>query len=106
MIDRNTPSDPRLQERRGDLMGRNALFFAIALLTALALVAGVLIALAPPSSGPGSSPSPLSSPSIPSIHASPSGSPVGQLFRVVLLADDDRGLDPIVGPVPVRSRLT
>ncbi len=43
VIDRNTPSDPRLQERRGDLLGRNALLFATALLLILAVGAFVLL---------------------------------------------------------------
>lgn len=52
MIDRNTPSDPRLQERRGDLLGRNALLFATVLLVVLAVTAFVLLG-GFPRGGPG-----------------------------------------------------
>lgn len=71
--DRNTPNDP-LHDRRGDLMGRNAILFAVALLAAIAAVAVVLIAFRPQDSVAQPSPSLSPSPSV-RLSSATSGSP-------------------------------
>ena len=89
MIDRNTPSDPRLRERRGDLVGWCAVGFAGLVLVVLAGVAFVLLggfpggggaqasASARPSSVAGRSPSTSAPPSVaPSASAIASSPPV------------------------------
>jgi len=86
LIDRNTPSDPRLRERRGDLVGRSALLFALVVLLAVG-TAGWYILDSRPSPGSAaasaspagsSSASPSSSASVtptPTPRRSPSPSP-------------------------------
>lgn len=86
MIDRNTPSDPRLRERRGDLLGRNALLFATMLLVVLAVTAFMLLGGLPrggpgatatvrPSARPSPTLAPASSSARPSVTAPPSPAP-------------------------------
>ena len=77
VVDRNTPSDPRLRERRGDLVGLNALLFAVAVVAAFGLVAWILLGFLPGSSGgPTGSPSAAASPSA-TASRTPSPSPGG-----------------------------
>jgi hypothetical protein len=80
VIQRNTPSDPRLRERRGDLTGRSALIFAVAVLAVFGAVVLLLPAILPPrSAGPGASASAsptgaTAASASPSAPAPPSGS--------------------------------
>jgi hypothetical protein len=67
VIDRNTPSDPRLQERRGDLVGRSALLFAFVVLIAVGAAGAYILSSRPPAESAGVSASP---------HGSASPSPV------------------------------
>lgn len=52
MIDRNTPSDPRLRERRGDLVGRTALLFGVLVIAAFGAVAYLLLEVLPGAADP------------------------------------------------------
>ena len=106
MIDRNTPSDPRLRERRGDLVGRSALVFIVIVVTAFAVLTWVLLGFLPagdatasPSVTPtGSTASPGGSPNgasatpsapaglspTPGGPSEPAGAVVGEPFDVVV----------------------
>lgn len=72
---RKTPDDP-LHERRGDLIGRNAILFAVTLLAAIAVVALVLIAYRPSDLTARLSPSASASASV-RISVRPSSAPSG-----------------------------
>lgn len=61
MIERNTPSDPRLRERRGDLTGRGALLFTLLLLAAFGAVAYLLLVVL--EGGAAADPTPFLAPS-------------------------------------------
>lgn len=81
MISRNTPSDPRLQDRRGDLVGRNALLFALVVLAAVAAAGWYVLSSRPSTDTAGASASPggsasasASAPATPSPRPSPSPS--------------------------------
>lgn len=79
MNDPNTPSDPRLQERRGDLVGRNALLFALVVLVAVGAAGAYVLSNRPSPDAAGASASPdgsasPSSPGSPSPRPSPSAS--------------------------------
>jgi hypothetical protein len=105
LIDRNTPSDPRLRERRGDLVGRSALFFIVLVVAAFAVLTWVLLGFLPagdatasPSTTPrwtasaGGSPSGASAmPSAtiglsptPAASSDPAGATVGEPFDIVV----------------------
>lgn len=79
MIDRNTPSDPRLRERRGDLVGINALVFAVALIIALSIAAFLVLNFVPDSVAglPTNTPRPTPGVATPSASTSARPSPTG-----------------------------
>ncbi len=75
MIDRNTPSDPRLRERRGDLVGLNAVLFAIVLFAAVGAVGWFVIKSVPAGTAPSPSPTAVAQRPTPSASPTPSPSP-------------------------------
>jgi hypothetical protein len=101
LIDRNTPSDPRLRERRGDLVGRSALFFIVLVVAAFAVLTWVLLGFLPagdatasPSTTPRSTASPSGASAMPSATvglsptpgapSEPAGATVGEPFDIVV----------------------
>lgn len=80
MIDRNTPSDPRYRERRGDLVGRSALLFAIVLVLVMGTAVFVLLGGMSMIGGLAGSASPSRSPTpslSPTPHRTPTPAPTG-----------------------------